>query len=82
MKTIYHWVLITIAVIVILFVMQNMGRTEVSILFWVLNPHLSVIILMTFGFGFAADWIVRFLRRRAARASIRRAASVKKTDTV
>ncbi len=63
MKAIYKWTVLAIAVSVIFFALQNMARIDVSILFWVLRPHLSVVIFSSFAVGLIAGWLVHILRR-------------------
>ncbi len=67
MKAFYKWLLLAIAVIVTLFTLQNMARIDVAVLFWVLRPHLSVVILASFAVGFVAGWLVRFLRIKSSK---------------
>jgi uncharacterized integral membrane protein len=59
--------LIVVAVLLLVFVLQNTNEADVNFLFWDAAVPLWIVIAIAAGLGFAGGWLVAWLRARRRR---------------
>jgi uncharacterized integral membrane protein len=58
-------IVITAAILLMIFVLQNLEDANIDFLFWDWNVAIAVAIVVAAALGFVIGWFVAWLRRRA-----------------
>ncbi|MGD2132975.1 MAG: LapA family protein [Maricaulaceae bacterium] len=64
MKRIRHWIALGLVILLALFLLQNLGLVQITIVFWTFETQRAFMIIATFLLGAAVGWILKTAQRR------------------